>query len=84
MCIAHIPWNVIPNLEVQQAYNALQRELLLPSSSTLSTICRRVYTLTVDAMKTQLPSTNKVSVALDGWTSTNKLAIMPVIGYNID
>jgi len=45
----------------------------------MSNLCRREYTLTVDAIKKQLPSTNKVSLALDGWTSTNKLAITSVI-----
>jgi hypothetical protein len=38
----------------------------------------------VDAIKNQSPSQNKVSIALDGWTSTNKLAIMSVIPYNMD
>jgi hypothetical protein len=81
---AHIPWNAISNLELRRSYNALRSELVLPSASTLSNICRREYTLTVDAIKKQLPSTNKVSLALDGWTSTNKLAITSVIAYYMD
>jgi hypothetical protein len=36
------------------------------------------------AIKKQLPIRNKVSLALDGWTSTNKLAIMSVIAYYMD
>jgi hypothetical protein len=35
----------------------------------------------VDAIKKQLPIQNKVSLALDGWTSTNKLAITSVIAF---
>jgi hypothetical protein len=35
----------------------------------------------VDAIKQQMPLQNKVSLALDGWTSTHKLAIMSVIAY---
>jgi hypothetical protein len=81
---AHIPWNAISNLELQRSYNELQTELVLPSASTLSNICRREYTLTVDAIEKQLPSTNEVSLALDGWTSTNKLAITSIIAYDID
>jgi len=54
---------------------------VLPSASTLSNICQREYTLTVDAIKKQLPSRNKDSLALDGWTLTNKSAIMLVIAY---
>jgi len=38
----------------------------------------------VDAIKKQLPRQNKVSLALDRWTSTNKLAIPSVIAYNMD
>ena len=81
---AHIPWNTISNLELRWSYNALRSELVLPSASTLSNICWREYTLTVDAIKKQLPSTNKVSLALDRWTSTNKLAITSVIAYHMD
>jgi len=81
---AHIPWNAISNLELQASYNALRCELVLPSASTLSNICRREYTLTVDAIKKQLPSTNKVSLALDGWTSPNKSALTSVIAYYMD
>jgi len=32
----------------------------------------------------QLPVRMKVSLALDGWTSTNKLAITSVIAYYMD
>jgi hypothetical protein len=38
----------------------------------------------VDAIKKQLPSRNKVSLALDGLTSTNTLAIMSVIADYMD
>jgi len=81
---AHIPWNAIPNLELRRSYKQLRDHLVLPSAKTLSTICRREYALTVDANKKQLPLQNKVSLALDGWTSTNKLAITSVIAYYID
>jgi hypothetical protein len=78
---AHIAQNTISNPEQRQLYNALQSELVLPSANTLSNICRMEYTLTVDAIKKQLASTNKVSLAFDGWTSTNKSAIKSVIAY---
>ena len=81
---AHIPWNAISNLELRRSYKALRDDLVLPSAPTLSNICRREYALTVDAIKKQLPLRNKVSLALDGWTSTNKLAITSVIAYYMD
>jgi hypothetical protein len=61
----HIPWNAIPNLELRWSSNALRSELVLLSASTLSNNRWREYTLTVDAIKKQLLSTNKVSLALD-------------------
>jgi len=76
---AHIAWNAISNLELRRSYQALGDDLVLPLATTLSNICRREYALTVDAIKKQLPIRNKVSLALDGWTSTNKLAITSVI-----
>ena len=81
---AHIPWTAIANLELRRSYKVLRDDLVLPSAETLSNICRREYVLTVDAIKKQLPSQNKVSLALDGWTSTNKLAITSVIAYYMD
>jgi hypothetical protein len=81
---AHIPWNAISNVELRRSYKALRDELVLPSATTLSNICRREHALTVDAFKKELPLRNKVSLALDGLTSTNKLAITSVIGYYMD
>ena len=81
---AHIPWTAISNLELRRSYKALGDDLVLRSATTLSNICRREYALTVDAIKKQLPLRNKVSLALDGWTSTNKLAITSVIAYYMD
>jgi len=81
---AQIPWNAISNIELRRSYEALRDDLVLPSASTLSNICRREYALTLDAIKKQLPLRNKVSLALDGWTSTTKLAIMSVIAYYMD
>jgi len=76
---AHIRWNAISNLQLQRSYKALRNDLVLPSATTLSNICGRESALTVDAIKKQSPSRNKVSLAYDGWTSTNKLAIRLVI-----
>jgi len=77
-------WNAISNFEQWQAYQAWQSDLVLPSTATLSNICRREYALTVDAINKQLPLWYKVSLALDGLTSTNKLAIKLVIAYYVD
>jgi hypothetical protein len=80
---AHISWNAISNLKLRCSYTALRDDLVLPSATTLSNICRREYALTVDAIKKQLPLRNKVSLALDRWTSSYKLATTSVIAYYI-
>jgi len=80
----YVPWNAISNLELRQSYKALGSKLVLPSATTLGNICLRAYALTVDAIKKQLPSQNTVSLALDGWISTNILAITSVITYYTD
>jgi hypothetical protein len=51
----HIPWNAIFNLELQWSYKSLRDDLVLPSTTTLSKICRREYALTVDTIKKPLP-----------------------------
>jgi len=81
---AHIPWNAISNLELRRSYKSLRDELVVPSTTTLSNIYRKLYALIVDAIKKQLPIRNKVRFALDRWTSTNKLAITSVIAYCLD
>jgi len=81
---SYIPWNAISNHELRWSYKALRDNLVPLSAMTLSNICWREYALTVDATKKQLPLRNKVSLALDGWTSTNKLAIKFVISYYMD
>jgi len=82
--LAYIPLNAISNLELWGSHMALRDDLVLPSATTLSNICPREYALTVDAIKKQLPVQNRVCLAFDGWTSTNKLAITSVIAYNMD
>jgi len=81
---AHIPWNAISNLELWHSYKALRDDLVLPSTTTLSDICRREYALTLDSIEKQLPSRDSVCLALEGSPSPNKLAITSVIAYCMD
>jgi len=69
---AFIPSIAISNLELQLSYKALRSDLVLPSATTLSNICQSEYVLTVDAIKKQLLSQNKVSLAwMDGHQQKN-------------
>jgi hypothetical protein len=63
---------------------AFHDDLVLPSTMTLSIICRSQYALTVHVINKQLMLRNKLSLPLNGWTSTNKLAIMSVIANYVD
>jgi len=81
---AYIAWNALSNLGLRWSYTALRDNLVPLSSTTLTNICQREYTLTVDPIEKQLPSRNTVSFALDRWTATNKLVIMWVIAYYMD
>jgi len=78
---AHNAWTAVSKLELQRSYKALHDDLVLLSTTTLCNICCREYALTLDAIEKQLQSQNKVSLALDEWTSTKKLAITSVIAY---
>jgi hypothetical protein len=50
---------------------------------TVSNIGQREYALAAHSMKKQLPSQNPVTLAFNGWTSTNNLAITSVIAFNM-
>jgi len=80
----HIPRNTISNQELWLTYDASEFELVLLSASTLSNICQREYSLTVDATKKQLLSKNTVSSALHWWTSTKKRSITSAIAFYVD
>jgi hypothetical protein len=81
---AHIPLNTKSNLELRRSYKASRNELVLPSATTVSNICWMEYALPVDSIKKQLPAQNNISLTLDGWTSTNKLAITLVVADFMD
>jgi len=53
---AYIPRKSIPNLNLQRTYEALRSDLVLPSATSLSNICRKDYALTVESNKELLPS----------------------------
>ena len=57
---------------------------MLPTGMTLSNFRPRENALTMDVIRKELPSQNRVSLALDGWTSTNKLFILLDIAYYMD
>jgi len=81
---AWISLNAIWHLELRQSFKTLCDNLDWPSAMTISNISRREHALTVDSIKKQLPSWRKDSLALHGWTLTNKLPITLGIAYCMD
>jgi hypothetical protein len=69
--LCQIPWNARFHLERPHLCNAIRSELVLLLASSLSNIFQMEYTLTVDAIKKQLPVRNKLSIAFGGLISTN-------------
>lgn len=80
---ALIPLNAISNREFRRVFFSLRHDLKLPSVSTLSRLLESEYDKTIEAIKHQIPLGQRVSIALDGWTSQNRLAITSVIMYYI-
>ena len=80
---ALIPLNAISNREFRRVFFSLRHDLKLPSVSMLSRLLESEYDKTIEAIKHQIPLGQRVSIALDGWTSQNRLAITSVIMYYI-
>jgi hypothetical protein len=82
--LAHHPWKAISNLKLRWPYNELRSNPVLLSTSTLCNTCQKESSLTLDIIKKKLPSRNKVILALDRWTSTNKLVKTSTIAHFMD
>lgn len=80
---AIIPLNAISNKEFRRVFFMLRPDIRIPSVGTLTNLLSREYEMTLAAIKGQIPLGQKVSIALDGWTSQNRLAITSVIMYYI-
>lgn len=80
---ALVPLNALSNVELRRVFFSLRSDVKIPSVGTLTNLLAREYEMTLAAIKEQIPTGQKVSIALDGWTSQNRLAITSVIMYFI-
>ena len=80
---ALIPFNTITNPELRRILFSLKPDVNLPSVSTLRRLLATEYEKTTKSIRDNIPEGQKVGLALDGWTSANKLAISSVIMYYI-
>jgi len=75
-------WDII-----SRATTVIKSSKTWPSAAihhNLSTICLGGLELTVDVINKQLLAQRKFNLALDGWTSINKIARTSVIAYYIN
>ena len=79
--ISHIPLSVISDPYFRRLLLFTRNDLKLPSRSTVQRLLMREYQLAVKAIATLIPMDRKISIAIDAWTSPNKLAILSIIGY---
>ena len=80
---ALIPFNTITNPELRRILFSLKPDVNLPSVSTLRRLLATEYEKTTKSIRDNIPEGQKVGLALDSWTSGNKLAISSVILYYI-
>jgi hypothetical protein len=80
---ALVPFHVLRDRQFRRIFQILRHDIKLPSISSLTNLLHREYETTLLAIKSQIPKGQKVSLALDGWTSKNNLAITSVIAYYI-
>ena len=80
---ALIPFNTLTNPELRRILFSLKPDVNIPSVSTLRRLLATEYEKTTQAIRDNIPEGQKVGLALDGWTSGNKLAISSVIMYYI-
>lgn len=83
MLSALVPLNVLSNPEFRRTFLALRPGITIPSITKIRRLLAVEYENTLQAIKESIPKNQKVSLALDGWTSSNKLAISSVIMYYI-
>lgn len=83
MLSALVPFNVLSNPEFRRTFLAINPNISIPSVSKIRRLLAVEYENTLQAIKNSIPKNQKVSLALDGWTSSNKLAITSVIMYYI-
>ena len=80
---ALIPFNTITNPELRRILFSLKPDVNHPSVSTLRRLLATEYEKTTKSIRDNMPEGQKVGLALDGWTSGNKLAISSEIMYYI-
>jgi hypothetical protein len=76
---AYCPFSTIENPYFRLAFQMLRHDIKIPSATTLTRLLAKEYTMVLTCIRNILPGDSKISLAMDGWTSVNKRAIISII-----
>ena len=79
-----LPFRAVDHLQVRRLIYMLNPDAHIPSPTTIRTQLQKRTQDIEDQLLVDLPPEGKISLALDCWTSPNKLAFMAITGYFID
>jgi hypothetical protein len=78
-----LAFNAVANKHLRATWKQLKKDIKIPCRATLRRRLDKYYESVKKAIKTRIPKSTKVSLAIDSWTSPNHLAFLAIIGYFI-
>jgi hypothetical protein len=78
-----LAFNAVTNKHLRATWKQLKKDLKIPCPATLRRRLDKYYESVKKVIKTRIPKSTKVSLAIDSWTSPNHLAFLAIIGYFI-
>jgi hypothetical protein len=83
MLAVNLPFASIDNPLFRLSYQMLRPEVIIPHRDTLRTRLKTRYAVVQSELRKALGTTQKLSLALDVWSSPNHYAFLAVVGYII-
>lgn len=77
----NIPFYAANNAAFRRVFKYLKRDVLLPSPTTIRGRLHSICVEIVGKIKAEIPTGVKISIAVDAWTSPNKIAFLAIAGY---
>jgi len=77
----NLPFNTTNNAAFRRVFKYLKRDVLLPSPTTVRVRLQSICSEIEEKIRTEIPANVKISIAVDAWTSPNKIAFLAIIGY---
>jgi hypothetical protein len=77
----NMSFNSVNNAAFRRLFKYLKRDVLLPSPTTIRTRLQLLFREVEEKIRAEIPPNTKISIAVDAWTSPNKIAFLGVVGY---